>query len=94
MLERQQQPDGLVFNIIDINRMLFRRLTIEYRMENFAYFHADDEAMKILVFQYSRYVQQDADMLLALAIKYRDNFQAKKYITRPLLDNSRPCSYR
>lgn len=82
------QGDQLIFNIIDVNRMQFSDLTIEERMESFARLHADDRAMGLIISQYSQHVQQSTDMLLSLALKYRNDFQAKKDLKKKLRGRS------
>jgi hypothetical protein len=71
-------PTGNEFKIIDINRMAFRAMDIQTRLENFAKIKADDEDMEIIITHYLQRMKLPVGNLLKEAKSYRDAFYRKR----------------
>ncbi len=72
------------FRIIDVNRMQFKELDLNDRLENFSRLSADDEAMKIIISRYAYLTKMPVNELLAVANRYRDEFTRKKLLKKKL----------
>lgn len=72
------------FNIIDVNRMVFKRLTFDERMKNFARLQAQDDQMEIIITRYAQVSGEPAEPLMALAKKHRDTFIKNRRIKNTL----------
>ena len=72
------------FKIIDVNRMQFRELSIDDRMDNFSRLKPNDKALEIILKQYAKRVNQPADELLAKAIKFRDDYAKQRALKNKL----------
>lgn len=72
------------FKIIDVNRMEFRSLSLNQRLENFARINADDSDMNIIISQYAERVGRPVDELLIKSKLYRDNFYRKRELKNKL----------
>jgi len=66
----KKDADGYIFKIVDINRMKFRQLTLEERLENFNKLWAKDEDMKIIISEYSKLMGEDEDYCINKAIYF------------------------
>ncbi len=79
-----ENPLEYDLKIIDINRMQFKTLNIQERLENFAKIKADDDDMEIIIKQYLSHLNLPLDKHLSKALFYRDNFYKKRAIKNKL----------
>ena len=55
----KKEENSYVFKIVDINRMQFKTLTLDDRLENFSKLWAKDEDMKIIVKEYAEIINEN-----------------------------------
>ncbi len=72
------------FKIIDVNRMQFKTLTLDDRLNNFARLSADDEAMDIIISRYAELIDKPVSELLPRAKHFRDEFMRKRKLKNKL----------
>lgn len=82
-------PTSYEFKIIDINRMVFRPLNLQTRLENFARIKADNEDMGVIITNYSKRMGLAPKELLANAKFYRDDFYRKRTLNNRLRRKSK-----
>jgi len=82
----QNQPYN--FKIIDINRMEFKTIDLESRLNNFARIKADDEDMQIIIGQYAKNIHKPVNGLLEKAKHYRDEFYRKRELAHKIRGKS------
>jgi serine/threonine protein kinase len=74
----KQEGDDYIFKIVDINRMSFKRLSHQEKLQNFAKLWADDNDLSTIIYSYSK---NKKDVSLAIAYsrrhKKRKNFKKK-----------------
>ncbi len=68
------------FNIVDVNRMQFKKLTLDERLNNFARLSADDDAMEIMMSNYAQHIQKPKESILSKAKFFRDEFTRKRVL--------------
>jgi len=66
----KKENDTYIFKIVDVNRMIFKKLTLNERLKNFNMLWASDENMTIIASQYAKINNLDKDMLVKKAIGY------------------------
>ncbi|MCK5814195.1 MAG: hypothetical protein KAH03_08040 [Cocleimonas sp.] len=76
--------DNYQFNIIDVNRMQFKRLNLRDRLTNFARLMVDDTTMKVMLDRYAQIIDKPQDEILAKAIGYRDQFADRRQLKNKL----------
>ncbi len=72
------------FRIIDVNRMQFKALSLDERLNNFSRLSASDEAMAIIMTRYAACVGEPVDTILARAKFFRDEFMRKRVLKNKL----------
>ncbi len=80
----KHQQGQFEFNIIDVNRMQFRMLSLNDRLENFARLSADDDAMQVIMTRYAKLVNKPVNQLLPVANAFRDEFMRKRKLKKKL----------
>jgi len=78
------QKNNFDFNIIDVNRMQFKQLSLNDRLENFARLSADDEAMLVIFGRYAELMGKPVNELLSVATAFRDDFMRKRKLKNKL----------
>ena len=80
----KHQQGQFYFNIIDVNRMLFRSLSLNDLLENFARLSADDEAMLVIIGRYAELINKPVSEVLPMANAFRDEFMRKRKLKQKL----------
>ncbi len=80
----KHQQGQFEFNIIDVNRMQFRMLSLNDRLENFARLSADDDAMQVIMTRYAKLVNKPVNQLLSVANAFRDEYMRKRKLKKKL----------
>lgn len=80
----KKQQNNYVFNIIDVNRMQFKHLTLKDKLTNFARLMVDDETMKTILYRYAQLMGKPQDELLNAAINYRNQFTRRRQLKNTL----------
>jgi len=66
-----KESDGrYIFKIVDINRMIFKNLSLDERLKNFCMLWAKDEDMKIIAGYYAELMSTDKEYCINKAIYY------------------------
>jgi tRNA A-37 threonylcarbamoyl transferase component Bud32 len=66
----KKQNLGYEFKIIDINRMEFKKLTLDERLQNFSRLSIEDRDLTIIIKEYAKLISKDSDDLVQRALKY------------------------
>ncbi len=66
----KKDEDGYTFKIVDINRMTFKKLSLDERLKSFYMLWAKDEDMKTIVNEYAKLVNADESYAIKKAIYY------------------------
>jgi serine/threonine protein kinase len=66
----KKEKEGYNFKIVDINRMKFKKLSLDERLKNFSKLWAKDEDMKIIVKEYAKLMNEDEAYCINKAIAY------------------------
>jgi len=66
----KKEGDGYIFKIVDVNRMEFKQLSLNERLENFKMLWAKDEYMAIIIREYARLAGADEEYCIQRAIYY------------------------
>ncbi|WP_304546538.1 lipopolysaccharide kinase InaA family protein [Sulfurimonas microaerophilic] len=66
----KQEEEKYIFKIVDINRMTFKRLSIQERFKNFSKLWMRDKDMEIIAKEYAKLLKEDETKCIDLAIDY------------------------
>jgi len=66
----KKEKDNYIFKIVDINRMEFKTLTLDERLQNFSKLWAKDEDMKVIIKEYAKLMDADENYCIDKAIAY------------------------
>jgi len=80
----KKRDDKYIFKIIDINRMTFRTLNTNERLENFSKLWAKDEDLKSIVRFYNEYMHIDEVKAIDIALKASQKHKDKKNFKKRL----------
>lgn len=74
----KRENEGYVFKIVDINRMKFKTLSLDERLENFSKLWARDEDLKIIIKEYAKLYKSDEESCIKTALKYSQAHKNRK----------------
>lgn len=80
----KQIDNDYIFQIIDVNRMRFRKLSIVDRLKNFAKLWARDEDMQIIIQEYAKLININENDATVVAIKFSQKHKNKKNFKKRL----------
>lgn len=73
----KEENEEFIFKIVDINRMKFRPLCNNLRMQSFCKLWAKDEDLKIIIKEYAKISGTDEKIMIEKALKYSLKHKAK-----------------
>ena len=73
----KKEGDKYTFKIVDINRMKFKKLSLNDRLKNFAKLWLLDEDMETIVKSYAKHINEDEQKCLSIALKYSHTLKNK-----------------
>lgn len=62
--------NGYEFKIVDVNRMIFKNLSLNERMKNFSKLCPKDKDMIFMAKEYAKLINEDENLCVKLALKY------------------------
>ena len=80
----KEYSKGYEFKIIDVNRMLFKQLSTQERLENFAKLWASDEDLTIIIKEYAKLNKLDEKESLEIALKTSQEHKDRKNFKKRL----------
>ncbi len=80
----KKDADNYIFKIVDINRMQFKKLSLEERLQSFDKLWAKDEDMKIIACKYAKLINEDENYCAEQAIKYSQKNKNLKNLKKRL----------
>lgn len=80
----KKQADHFQFKIVDVNRMQFKKLTLEDRLGNFVRLAEDDETMQTIITHYADCMNQPFEDIFAIAQKLRLSYIEKRALKNKL----------
>ena len=80
----KEHQGGYEFKIIDVNRMLFKQLSMQERLENFAKLWATNEDLTIIIEEYAKLNQLEVENSLEIALKASQKHKDKKNFKKRL----------
>ena len=66
----KEENEGYIFKIVDLNRMAFKTLTLDERLQNFDMLWASSEHMRIIATKYAQVNDLDTDRVVKKALYY------------------------
>ncbi len=66
----KKENGQFIFKIVDINRMQFKKLSLDDRLKNFSKLWAKDEDLKIIVKEYAKLIKEDEKLCIKKAIYF------------------------
>ncbi|CAA6820011.1 MAG: FIG00388958: hypothetical protein [uncultured Sulfurovum sp.] len=66
----KKEENAYIFKIVDINRMQFKTLSMDDRLENFSKLWAKDEDMRIIVKEYAKIINEEEKYCIEKAIYF------------------------
>lgn len=80
-----KETDGChIFKIVDINRMIFKNLSLDQRLKNFCMLWANDGDLKIIAGHYAKLMNVDKEYCIDKAIYYSRRHKKVKNIKKRL----------
>ncbi len=80
----QKVENDYLFKIVDVNRMIFKELTLDEKLDNFSQLWAKDEDLKIIIYEYASLLNIDAKLAVKKALKYSQNLKNRKNFKKRL----------
>ncbi len=80
----KKRGNDYIFNIVDINRMVFKKLSTQERVKNFAKLWADDEDLTIMIAAYATLIDEEFNPLLTQALLYSHQHKDKNNMKKKL----------
>ncbi|HIO96028.1 MAG TPA: hypothetical protein EYG67_04330 [Campylobacterales bacterium] len=80
----KEHEGGYKFKIIDVNRMQFKELTLDERLENFAKLWATDKDLTIIIQEYAKINNIDEKRALATTLKASQKHKNRKNFKKKL----------
>lgn len=80
----QKKEDDYSFKIVDVNRMVFKELTLDEKLDNFSQLWAKDEDLEIIIREYASLANLDVSLALEKALKYSQNLKDRKNFKKRL----------
>lgn len=74
----KEEDDGYTFKIVDLNRMVFKKLSLNERLKNFDMLWASDENMRIIATKYAQINDLNVDMVVKKALDYSFKLKLRK----------------
>ncbi len=74
----KQQDANYIFKIIDVNRMQFKSLTLQDRLNNFAWLMVGDGTLEIILTHYAKLINKPLKEILAKTINYREQIKQRR----------------
>jgi len=84
ILIKKMSDDLYEFKIIDVNRMTFKELTLEERLENFSKLWAKNEDLKCIIIAYSQFIDMDEESAVSIARNASQKHKDKKNFKKRL----------
>ena len=78
------EQDGYLFYLVDLNRMKFKELSFEERMENFSRLTTSKEMLRIIANEYAGCIKRPEDEVFERIWFYTEKFQNKIYRKKKL----------
>lgn len=80
----KKENNTYIFKIVDINRMQFKTLNLDERLQNFAKLWAKDQDLKIIIKAYAQLIQENEDDCIKKALYYSQEHKDKKNFKKRL----------
>ena len=80
----KKEDDGFLFKIVDVNRMLFKTLSLDERLKNFSKLWAKNEDLETIVKSYAQLINNDEKICIDKALAYSQEHKYKKNIKKRL----------
>lgn len=78
----KKEDENYIFKIVDINRMEFRKLSLNERLKNFAKLWAKDDDLKIIIKEYAKLIDADEQNCIESALKYSQAHKDRKNLKK------------
>jgi serine/threonine protein kinase len=78
ILIKKDDNGKYIFKIVDVNRMVFKELSLDERLKNFDMLWASDECMTVITSQYAKINNLDVDTVVKKAISYAFRLKLRK----------------
>jgi len=80
----KKEQDDYIFKVVDINRMEFKELTPDERLQNFDKLWAKDDDLRIIIKEYAKLAGMDEDEAVTKALRYSQKLKDFKNMKKRL----------
>jgi len=80
----KKNGDNYEFKIVDVNRMVFKELSYDERLDNFSKLWAKDEDLVVMIQEYAKLAQIESDAAVAKALKFSQALKDRKNLKKRL----------
>jgi serine/threonine protein kinase len=80
----KKEQDGYTFKVVDINRMEFKELTPDERLQNFDKLWAKDDDLRIIIKEYAKIADMDENEAITKALRYSQKLKDFKNMKKRL----------
>jgi len=80
----KKESEGYTFKVVDINRMEFKELSDDERLQNFDKLWAKDDDLRIIIKEYAKLAKMDEDEAVAKALRYSQKLKDFKNMKKRL----------
>jgi len=80
----KQQDADYDFRIIDVNRMQFKSLTLQDRLNNFAWLMVEESTLEIILDHYAKLINKPAKEILLKVTGYQEQIEQRRAIKNKL----------
>ena len=80
----KKNGDNYEFKIVDVNRMVFKELSYDERLDNFSKLWAKDEDLVVMIQEYAKLAQIESDAAVAKALKFSQALKDRKNFKKRL----------
>jgi hypothetical protein len=79
-----KKKDRYIFKVVDINRMKFKELSLDERLQNFAQLWAKDDDLKVMIKKYAQLANADEESCIKVALRYSQKHKDRKNFKKRL----------
>ena len=84
LIKKEDDNGDYIFKIVDINRMEFKNLSLETRMQNFSKLWASDEALSTMLKEYAKSANENENLCLELGLGFSHSHKKRKNFKKRL----------
>jgi serine/threonine protein kinase len=80
----KKENENYIFKLVDVNRMIFKEVSFQERMDNFSKLWAKDEDLKIIIKHYANILGVDEVLAFNAALEFSHSLKKRKNLKKRL----------